>query len=76
MILVNGDCLLLTTGFDLSWRQWRRHGRLVTPLLAQDIRMPDEQQLPPSIQWLKKNHAMPVRPDPYFRDDVGGSSRN
>jgi tetratricopeptide (TPR) repeat protein len=48
----------------------RRHGRLVIPLLAQDIKEPEKHKLPPSIQWLMDYQAIPIRSGGFFRDDV------
>lgn len=48
----------------------RRHGRLVIPLLAQDIKEPEKHKLPPSLQWLMDYQAIPIRSGKFFSDDV------
>jgi len=48
----------------------RRHGRLVIPLLAQDVKEPEKQKLPPSIPWLMDYQAIPIRLGKFFSDDV------
>jgi len=43
----------------------------VIPLLVAGAPLPRWEDLPPSLQELVYRHAMPVRPDPDFRHDMG-----
>jgi len=47
-----------------------KRGIPVIPLLVRGARMPEEDELPPSLQKLVYRNAIPVRPDPDFNNDI------
>src|SRR5262249_14972097 len=48
----------------------QQHHVQVIPVLANGARMPQEEELPPSIQFLARANAHALRPDQGFRDDA------